>query len=142
MEKITLTFRLLCVIALLIIFPLRLPAPIQEGPESPTPAPEQSAKPKPKRTIRPKVTTENSESSTGSTAPSTQKEHAGTPKIEVSLAKDEDSKPAKVFPADIPKVYAFFKTKGTKREISCAGFGSRKMWAMLLRKRRRSTKRR
>ncbi len=38
MEKMKLTFRLLCVIALLIIFAHRLPAPIQEVPESPTPA--------------------------------------------------------------------------------------------------------
>ena len=42
----------------------RLPAPIQEAPESPTPAPEQSAKPKPKQTTKPKATSENSESST------------------------------------------------------------------------------
>jgi hypothetical protein len=35
----------------------RLPAPITEIPESPTPAPEQSAKPKPKRITKPKVTT-------------------------------------------------------------------------------------
>jgi hypothetical protein len=107
--------RVLLAIVLLLVTAHRLPAPISEIPESPTPSPEQSAKPKPKRTIRPRVTTENPESSTGSTAPSTQKEHAGTPKIEVTLAKDEDSKPAKVFPADIPKVYAFFKTKGTQK---------------------------
>src|SRR5947207_13310154 len=42
----------------------RLPAPIQEVPESPTPAPEQSAKPKPKRTTKPKPKPEASESAT------------------------------------------------------------------------------
>ena len=47
----------------------RLPAPIQEVPESPTPAPERSAKPKAKQTIKPKVN-ENSESSTKRQTPS------------------------------------------------------------------------
>ena len=42
----------------------RLPAPISEITESPTPAPEQSATPKSKRTIKPKVSSESSESST------------------------------------------------------------------------------
>ena len=41
--------------ALLLVFAQRLPAPIQETPESPTPIPEQSAKPKPKRTVKPKA---------------------------------------------------------------------------------------
>ena len=41
-----------------------VPAPIQEVQGSPTPAPEQSAKPKPKRTIKPKVASEGSENST------------------------------------------------------------------------------
>jgi hypothetical protein len=55
----------LCVTLLfLLVTSQRLPAPIQEVPESPTPAPEESAKPKPKRTIKPKVTSESSESST------------------------------------------------------------------------------
>jgi hypothetical protein len=43
------TLVLLLPIALLLMAPNRLPAPIQEVPESPTPAPEQSAKPKPKK---------------------------------------------------------------------------------------------
>src|SRR6266700_8186918 len=51
-----LRFALLAVM-LLLITAHRLPAPISEIPESPTPAPEQSAKPKPKRTITLKVTT-------------------------------------------------------------------------------------
>jgi F5/8 type C domain len=54
--------RVLLSIALLLVTAHRLPAPIQEIPESPTPAPEQSAKPK--RTIKPKTTSESSESST------------------------------------------------------------------------------
>jgi hypothetical protein len=47
------TFCFLLVAALLLVTAHRLPAPIQEVPESPTPAPEQSANPKPKRTIKP-----------------------------------------------------------------------------------------
>src|SRR5947207_6551861 len=54
----------LLVLAFLLTTTSRLPAPIQEVPESPTPAPEQSAKPKPKRTTKPKATSENSEIST------------------------------------------------------------------------------
>lgn len=46
---------------MLVISAHRLPAPIQEVPESPTPAPEQSAKQKSKRTVKPKAN-ENSES--------------------------------------------------------------------------------
>ena len=45
--------------ALLLVFAHRLPAPIQETPESPTPAPKQSAKPK--RTNKVKATSENPE---------------------------------------------------------------------------------
>jgi len=52
---------LLLVLTLLLVTAHRLPAPIQEVPESPTPVPEQSAKPKPKRTIKPKVSSEDSE---------------------------------------------------------------------------------
>ncbi len=56
--------RLSVTLLFLLVTSQRLPAPIQEVPESPTPAPEESAKPKPKRTIKPKVTNESSESST------------------------------------------------------------------------------
>ena len=52
---------LLLTVALLLATAHRLPAPIQEVPENPTPAPEQSATPKPKRTTKPKVTSESSE---------------------------------------------------------------------------------
>ena len=45
------------VLALLLVGTHRLPAPITEIPESPTPGPEQSAKPKPKGITKPKVTT-------------------------------------------------------------------------------------
>jgi hypothetical protein len=41
--------------ALLLITTHRLPAPIQEVPDSPTPAPSESATPKPKRVIHPKT---------------------------------------------------------------------------------------
>ncbi len=51
---------LVLLIFFLALSPQRLPAPISEIPESPTPAPEQSAKPKPKRAVKAK---ENSESS-------------------------------------------------------------------------------
>jgi hypothetical protein len=44
-----LTILLIAVAIMLLISAHRLPAPIQEVPESPTPAPEQSAKSKPKR---------------------------------------------------------------------------------------------
>jgi hypothetical protein len=56
--------RLIAVSITLLITAHRLPAPIQEIPESPTPAPEESARSKPKRTTRAKATSESSESST------------------------------------------------------------------------------
>jgi hypothetical protein len=55
---------LLLTVTLLLITAHRLPAPIQEVPESPTPVPQQSAKPKPKRTAKPEAASKNSESST------------------------------------------------------------------------------
>jgi hypothetical protein len=61
---------LLLTVTLLFITAHRLPAPIQEVPESPTPKPEPSSKPKPKRTIKSEPTRENSESSTKNRAPS------------------------------------------------------------------------
>jgi hypothetical protein len=71
---------LLLTVALLLITAHQLPAPIQEVPESPTPALEQSATPKPKRTIKPKVANENSESSTKrkTPAPNPRARFAGT----------------------------------------------------------------
>jgi len=51
-------------LALLLMTAHRLPAPIQEIPESPTPAPEQSAKPKPKPLPKSKPKSEASESVT------------------------------------------------------------------------------
>jgi cytoskeletal protein RodZ len=62
--------RILLVVALLLVTAHRLPAPIQEVPENPTPAPQQSAKPKPKRTIKLKDTTDNSEGSRRRQTPS------------------------------------------------------------------------
>ena len=49
--------KVLFITVVLLLLTHRLPAPITEIPESPTPAPEQSAKPKPKRITKPKVTT-------------------------------------------------------------------------------------
>ena len=63
------------VAALLLITAHRLPAPIQEVPESPTP--EQSAKPR--RTIKSKVTNESSESSTKRPASSLKPQSQPTP---------------------------------------------------------------
>jgi hypothetical protein len=54
--------RLSVTAVLLLIAAHRLPAPIQEIPESPTPAPEQSAKPKVKRANKSKPKSEASES--------------------------------------------------------------------------------
>lgn len=55
---------LLVTAAVLLTTAHRLPAPIQEVPEGPTPSPQQSAKPKPKQTIKPNVMSESLESST------------------------------------------------------------------------------
>ena len=40
--------------------------------------------------------------------------YAQTPKLEAVVAKDKHSKPTDSFAADVPKVYVFFKSKGTK----------------------------
>lgn len=64
--------RLWLCLVILLISAHRLPAPISEIPETPKPAPEQSAKPKPKRTIKPKVASESSEPSTRRQTPSPQ----------------------------------------------------------------------
>jgi hypothetical protein len=60
------TLALLLPIALLLMAPNRLPAPIQEVPESPSPAPtvEPRAKPKPKASPKPKPKSEVSQSAT------------------------------------------------------------------------------
>jgi hypothetical protein len=54
--------RLVLIFWLLFLSSHRLPAPIVEE-EKPTPAPEQSVKPKPKRTVKPNIATENAQSS-------------------------------------------------------------------------------
>lgn len=41
--------------------------------------------------------------------------HAGDAKVEAVMAVDKDTKPATTFAADVPKLYAFFKTKGTEK---------------------------
>jgi hypothetical protein len=68
------TLVLLLPIALLLMAPNRLPAPIQEVQENPPP--EQSAKPNPKRRTKPKATSESSESSTRRQTPSPPKNQA------------------------------------------------------------------
>jgi hypothetical protein len=68
--------RILAVTIALLISAHRLPAPIQEVPESPTP--EQSTKPKPKRTVKPKAS-ESSESSTKHQTSSPQPKNQATP---------------------------------------------------------------
>jgi hypothetical protein len=40
---------------------------------------------------------------------------AGDMEVEVVLAKDKDSKPTDTFEPTVPKVYAFFKTKGSSK---------------------------
>jgi hypothetical protein len=73
------TSRLLLVAALLLITAHRLPAPIQEVPENPTPALEQSAKPKPKRTTKPKVAADKAESSVSVPQRARTAAHTATP---------------------------------------------------------------
>ena len=73
-----LRFALLAVM-LLLITAHRLPAPISEIPESPTPTPEQSAKPKPKRTMEQNVTSKNSESPSKGSRPSPPQTSHGPP---------------------------------------------------------------
>lgn len=38
---------------------------------------------------------------------------AGDPKVEAAIAVDQDTKPATSFVANVPKLYAFFRSKGT-----------------------------
>lgn len=48
---------------------------------------------------------------------------AGTPKIEAAIAKDQDSRPTDAFAPDVPELYAFFRSTGTK-----AGDTLRAVW--------------
>jgi hypothetical protein len=41
--------------------------------------------------------------------------HGGDAKVEAAIAVDQDTKPATTFGADVPKLYAFFRTKGTEK---------------------------
>ena len=41
--------------------------------------------------------------------------HADDARIEAAIAVDQDTKPATTFGTDVPKLYAFFKTKGTEK---------------------------
>jgi hypothetical protein len=40
---------------------------------------------------------------------------AGDMKVEAVIAKDKDTRPATIFPVDIPKLYAFFRTHGSEK---------------------------
>jgi hypothetical protein len=46
---------------------------------------------------------------------------AGTAKIEAAIAVDKDTKPTTSFAADVPKLYAFFRSTGTKSGDSLRG---------------------
>jgi outer membrane usher protein FimD/PapC len=39
---------------------------------------------------------------------------AGKAKVEAAIAVDKDTKPTTTFTADVPKLYAFFRSKGTQ----------------------------
>jgi hypothetical protein len=41
--------------------------------------------------------------------------YAGDMKVEAAIAKDKDTRPATIFPADVPKLYAFFRTHGSEK---------------------------
>src|SRR5258708_1127881 len=69
----------LLTVAMVLITAHRLPAPIQEVPESPTPAPEQSATPKAKRVVESKTDHPTTSSRAPSTPnPARSKKFAGT----------------------------------------------------------------
>lgn len=40
---------------------------------------------------------------------------AGDAKVEAAIAVDKDTRPATTFAADVPKLYAFFRTKGIEK---------------------------
>ena len=46
---------------------------------------------------------------------------AGKPKVEAVIAKDKDTRPTTAFAADVPKLYAFFRSTGTKTGDSLRG---------------------
>jgi hypothetical protein len=47
------------------------------------------------------------------TAASVAQAHAGQSKIEAAIAVDKDTRPATTFAANVPELYAFFRSKGT-----------------------------
>jgi hypothetical protein len=92
------TLTLLLTVALLLITTHRLPAPISEIPESPTPTPERSAKPKLKRTPKPKPAAQNSGDSVRQKATkiSEQGDKAATKSDAASRGSPPGSTPAQV----------------------------------------------
>src|SRR5436305_13732791 len=79
LRKVDARSRIALTLVVLLIAAPRLPAPIQEVPESPTPAPEQSTKTKPKRIIKLKDAGKSSESSTKWLTSSPQPKSQSTP---------------------------------------------------------------
>lgn len=47
--------------------------------------------------------------------------HAGDVKVESVIAVDGDTKPASTFTTDVPKLFAFFRTKGTEKGDTLRG---------------------
>jgi hypothetical protein len=41
--------------------------------------------------------------------------YGGDIKVEAAIAKDKDTRPDTTFPADVPKLYAFFRTHGSEK---------------------------
>ncbi len=46
---------------------------------------------------------------------------AGGQKVEAVIAKDKDTRPAKSFSANVPKLYAFFRTSGVEKGETLRG---------------------
>ncbi len=46
---------------------------------------------------------------------------AGDVKVESAIAVDGNTKPATTFTSDVPKLYAFFRTKGTEKDDKLRG---------------------
>jgi len=55
--------------------------------------------------------TPSATSSTAAAAPASR----ANPVVESAIAKDSDTPPATTFAADVPKLYAFFKSSGTRK---------------------------
>jgi hypothetical protein len=47
--------------------------------------------------------------------------YAGKPKVEAAIAVDQDTKPTTTFASNVPQLYAFFRTNGTKEGDTLRG---------------------